>query len=401
MRLLLTHGTATGREAGAELLLRDGDRQTWLPYDTPARRARFLAQFRPAVGVLMETEVWPNLLHAARARGVPMVLANARLSEQQPAPRRRRLARADAPGRRALRAGAGADARPMPSACASRARATVEVCGNLKFDMTPDAAACSSAAVPGARCWARPVVLGGEHARRRRGDAARRVAARRPRRAPLLADRAAPSAALRRGRRARRAGAASRSRGAAAGPTRRRPRRCAADVWLGDSMGEMPLYYALADVALLGGSFAPLGGQNLIEAAACGCPVVMGPHTFNFAQAAELSLAAGAALRVARHGRGRAHGARWLHATAAARRAMARRRSRSRPQHRGAAQRMAERIVALTDSRARSGSGSFRRAAARCPFTDSLPGNTSRSSCARRPAGGRRARLSAPRADRS
>ena len=64
-------------------------------------------------------------------------------------------------------------------------------------------------------------------------------------------------------------------------------------------MGEMPLYYAVADVALLGGSFAPLGGQNLIEAAACGCPVVMGPHTYNFNEAAELSLAAGAALRVA------------------------------------------------------------------------------------------------------
>ena len=71
-----------------------------------------------------------------------------------------------------------------------------------------------------------------------------------------------------------------------------------ADLWLGDSLGEMPAYYALADVALLGGSFAPLGGQNLIEAAACGCPVVMGPHTFNFSQAAEQALAAGAALRV-------------------------------------------------------------------------------------------------------
>ncbi|MEO5607782.1 MAG: 3-deoxy-D-manno-octulosonic acid transferase, partial [Polaromonas sp.] len=72
-----------------------------------------------------------------------------------------------------------------------------------------------------------------------------------------------------------------------------------ADVWLGDSLGEMALYYGLADVALLGGSFAPLGGQNLIEAAACGCPVVMGPHTFNFLEAAELALAEGAALRVA------------------------------------------------------------------------------------------------------
>jgi 3-deoxy-D-manno-octulosonic-acid transferase len=71
-----------------------------------------------------------------------------------------------------------------------------------------------------------------------------------------------------------------------------------ADVWLGDSLGEMTLYYGLSDAALLGGSFAPLGGQNLIEAAACGCPVVMGPHTFNFTEAAEMAEAEGAALRV-------------------------------------------------------------------------------------------------------
>jgi 3-deoxy-D-manno-octulosonic-acid transferase len=77
------------------------------------------------------------------------------------------------------------------------------------------------------------------------------------------------------------------------------PDSALADIWIGDSIGEMPLYYGLADVALLGGSFAPLGGQNLIEAAACGCPLVMGPHTFNFASAAELSIAAGAAERVA------------------------------------------------------------------------------------------------------
>src|SRR5207244_13262242 len=93
----------------------------------------------------------------------------------------------------------------------------------------------------------------------------------------------------------RRLSLARRSEWGADGPTHE---ATAMDVWLGDSMREMPLYYALADVALLGGSFAPLGGQNLIEAAACGCPVVMGPHTFNFAQAAELSLAAGASLRV-------------------------------------------------------------------------------------------------------
>jgi len=69
-------------------------------------------------------------------------------------------------------------------------------------------------------------------------------------------------------------------------------------IWLGDSLGEMALYYGLSDVALLGGSFAPLGGQNLIESTACGCPVIMGPHTFNFADAAQLAEEAGAAIRV-------------------------------------------------------------------------------------------------------
>ena len=89
-----------------------------------------------------------------------------------------------------------------------------------------------------------------------------------------------------------------RSRWPAAGPFESRD-AMQADVWLGDSLGEMALYYGLGSVALLGGSFAPLGGQNLIEAAACGCPVVMGPHTFNFLEAAELAEAEGAALRVA------------------------------------------------------------------------------------------------------
>ncbi|MGH8798343.1 MAG: 3-deoxy-D-manno-octulosonic acid transferase, partial [Caldimonas sp.] len=79
LTLLLTHGTATGRAAGKSLL-HPGDRQAWLPYDTPRAVQRFHAHFRPQVGVLMETEVWPNLLFGAQQRGVPMVLANARLS---------------------------------------------------------------------------------------------------------------------------------------------------------------------------------------------------------------------------------------------------------------------------------------------------------------------------------
>ena len=118
------------------------------------------------------------------------------------------------------------------------------------------------------------------------------------------------------------------------------------DVWLGDSLGEMALYYGLADVALLGGSFAPLGGQNLIEAAACGCPVVLGPHTFNFAEAAELACAAGAALRVADMGEGVDAACKLAHGTQPL--ATARRNAlQFAAAHRGAAQRTAEAVVAL------------------------------------------------------
>ena len=119
-----------------------------------------------------------------------------------------------------------------------------------------------------------------------------------------------------------------------------------ADVWLGDSLGEMAAYYALADVALLGGSFAPLGGQNLIEAAACGCPVVMGPHTFNFSLAAEQALAAGAALRAADLAQG-LDAARALAMDAPRRQAMADAGRAFARQHQGAAQRTAQALQAL------------------------------------------------------
>jgi 3-deoxy-D-manno-octulosonic-acid transferase len=126
-----------------------------------------------------------------------------------------------------------------------------------------------------------------------------------------------------------------------------------ADVWLGDSLGEMPLYYAASDVALLGGSFAPLGGQNLIEAAACACPVVMGPHTFNFEQAAEHAVAERAALRVADIDEGVA---RAIELTRDALHAQWSERAATFAQmHKGAARRMAERIVQLAGARIGAG----------------------------------------------
>jgi len=344
MALLLTHGTATGRTAG-QALLQAGDRQAWLPLDTPGAVRRFFARQRPRLGVLMETEIWPNLLHEAHRQSVPMLLANARLSARS-ARIGERLAVLLRPAAATL-----ADALAQTDADALRLRASgapqVAVCGNLKFDMQP-----APAQLTLGRRWrdaiGRPVVLAaitreGEEAallaawaRAKAGaggaDALLIVVPRHPQRFDEVA-------ALLGGcglRIARRSGWGEMP---SAGDL-------AVDAWLGDSMGEMPLYYAASDVALLGGSFAPLGGHNLIEAAACGCPLVIGPSTFNFAQAAEQAIDAGAAWRAKDIEQGLQHAlalATGEAGTLAGARASA---LAFAAAHRGAADRMAERIVA-------------------------------------------------------
>ena len=295
LRLLLTASTATGREAGRELL-REGDRQTWLPFDTPGAVRRFLAQFRPALGVLMETEVWPNLLPMARAQGMPLVLANARLSEKsmRQGERYAALIRPAVEALALVLAQGEADAQRLRSAGAREVR----VSGNLKYDMAPDPALVARGAAWRA-ALARPVLL---FAVSREGEEASLLAAWARRRAALAAN---PLLVIvpRHPQRFDEVAALMQSAGLSlarrsAWGEMPHDTALAADAWLGDSMREMPLYYGLGQVALLGGSFAPLGGQNLIEAAACGCPVVMGPHTFNFAEAAELAAVAGAAQRV-------------------------------------------------------------------------------------------------------
>ena len=300
LRLLLTHGTATGRTAGTALL-QPGDRQVWLPFDTPGAVSRFFRHFQPAVGVLMETEIWPNLLHAAQRRGLPMVLANARLSVRS-ARKAERLPALFRPAARSVTlvlAQTPEDAERLRAVGAPR----VEVCGNVKFDMTPDPTQLALG-LAWRQATGRPVVLA---ASTREGEEAALLQAwaqqqeKHPQQAthphPLLLivprhpQRFDEVAALIAG-----SGLATvrRSSWADAPP----PEASQADVWLGDSIGEMAVYFSCAQVALLGGSFEPLGGQNLIEAAACGCPVLMGPHTYNFADAAALAEREGAAMRV-------------------------------------------------------------------------------------------------------
>ncbi|MED5620135.1 lipid IV(A) 3-deoxy-D-manno-octulosonic acid transferase [Ideonella sp. BN130291] len=339
LRLLLTHSTATGREAGVPLL-QPGDVQAWLPYDTPGAVRRFLRHFRPALGVLMETEVWPVLLIGAQQAGVPMVLANARLSMKslRKGLRLKRLLQPAVNSLAAVLAQTESDAQRLRAVGAP----SVQVCGNLKFDMTPPPELLAQG-----QGWravaARPVVLG---ASTREGEEAALLAAWRALPSPrplLLVVPRHPQRFDEVAQLVQQAGFTLARRSSwSASPT---AEALQANVWLGDSMGEMPLYAAMADVALLGGSFEPLGGQNLIEAAACGCPVVMGPHTFNFAEAAELALAAGAAERV----NDLPQGVRRAAALAgdAAQATWAQRALAFAQAHRGATERMASRVLEL------------------------------------------------------
>lgn len=351
LRLLLTHGTATGRAEGARLLGPD-DVQAWLPWDTPQAVQRFLDHFKPGAGVLMETEVWPNLVAACRAADVPLVLANARLSPKslQQAERLSRLSRPAYGALSKVWAQTEADARRL-----AQAGATVSgVWGNLKFDAAPDAAQLEQG-----RRWraalGRPVVM---FASSREGEEAEffrilhdnRALARAgwARRATdSVADQVMWLVVPRHPQRFGEVAALARDAGfAVACRSSWTDLPEAAEIWIGDSLGEMALYYGLADVALLGGSFEPLGGQNLIEAAACGCPIVMGPHTFNFAEAAGLAQEAGAALRVQGLEEGVRRAVEWA-ADGPALRAAQEAGLRFAAAHRGAADRTAQAVLVL------------------------------------------------------
>lgn len=308
MRLLLTHGTATGRAEGLKLLAH-GDWQAWQPWDTPGAVQRFLEHFRPDIGLLMETEVWPNLVFGCQRKGVPLILANARLSDKsmRQAQRLAWLARPAFAALSAVWAQTALDAERL-QALGARVQG---VMGNLKFDAAPDAAQLAQG-----QQWRatlkRPVVMFASSREGEEQSFLQIIKSFRPLALDGIVYVAINNVAIdvqwlivpRHPQRFDDVAALIESNGfvvqrrstwAQGGPE---PSGAAPTIWLGDSLGEMALYYGLADVALLGGSFEPLGGQNLIEAAACGCPVVMGPHTFNFADAAQQAEQVGAALRV-------------------------------------------------------------------------------------------------------
>ncbi|MEX3967993.1 lipid IV(A) 3-deoxy-D-manno-octulosonic acid transferase [Paraburkholderia sp. EG286B] len=302
-RILLTHMTPGGRATGEQLF---GSRvlRCYLPYDMPHAVRRFLHAWRPSLGLVMETEVWPTLIDECKHADVPLVLTNARMSARS----FKRAAKFGAGTREVF----GGFTRVLAQSPSDAERLTalgarnVAVLGNLKFDM-----ASPPALIARGREWRRAI---GERpvwvaASTREGeeelvlqafaalnvpDALLILVPRHPQRFDEVAA-LVERKNYKLERRSRWAPAAAAAASAHAG-VRLLPQDVS--VLLGDSMGEMGAYYAAADLAFIGGSLLPLGGQNLIEACAVGVPVLIGPHVFNFTQATADATAAGAALQV-------------------------------------------------------------------------------------------------------
>jgi len=290
-QLLLTHTTPTGR-ATSEQLYGNEVLRIYLPYDYPFAVRRFLLHFRPVVGVLLETEIWFNLIHQCHQGQIPLLLLNARLSEKSAARYMRfpRLTRNGLNELRTIAAQTGADAARLTALGAHE----VSVMGNLKFDIVPPPAMLQLGRQLRELFGAgRKIFLA---ASTREGEEELLLGVLEQIKVPGLLTIIVPrhpqrfdevaSMIARRGIRFLR-----RSENSSVAPE--------TQVMLGDSMGEMFAYYAACDIALIGGSLLPFGGQNLIEACAVGKPVLIGPHTYNFTQASEQAVELGAAQRLA------------------------------------------------------------------------------------------------------
>ena len=288
-QILLTHTTPTGR-ATSEQLYGDSVLRVYLPYDYPFAVRRFLCHFKPRLGILMETEIWFNLIHESHAAGVPMLLLNARLSEKSA----KGYARVSGLTRSALQKldAIAAQTPDDASRLTQLGAQDVSLMGNLKFDIAPPPAMLELGNALRRQFGATRKVLLAASTREgeetllldafqaRGGSTLLVIVPRHPQRFNEIADLL--------GRRGLRYQRRSENRDVSS----------EIQVVLGDSMGEMFAYYAAGDLAFIGGSLLPFGGQNLIEACAVGTPVLIGPHTYNFADATRLAIEAGAAVRV-------------------------------------------------------------------------------------------------------
>jgi len=291
-RILVTTMTPTGSST-VRALFGDTVAHCYVPYDLPTAVRRFLVRTGPRLALIMETELWPNLFHQCGDRGIPLVLANMRLSEQSARGYRRfaTLTRATLAPVSVVGAQSGDDAERLRALGAARVRVT----GSIKFELTVpgdlhDRAATLRAGFRGRPVWIAASTRDDEELsvleafarlRKQMPDLLLVLVPRHPERFEAVA-RMCTQHGYRLERRSQR------QDGVDAGT----------DILLGDTMGELVLLYAVADVAFIGGSLKPLGGQNLLEALAVGTPVVFGPHMFNFNEISRMSLARGAAREV-------------------------------------------------------------------------------------------------------
>ena len=298
LTLVVTTTTPTG-SARVRAALGDTVFHVYAPYDLPGAVQRFLRRVRPRVAIIMETELWPNLIHGCQQRGIPVMVANARLSARSAAGYQRvaGLTREALQNITMIAAQAQADAQRFITLGADPAR--VRVTGNIKFDIAlatdlPQHAAALR------HTWGahRPVwIAASTHANSTDSEDEQVLSAFAAVRlalpdallilVPRHPERFAKVTAL-----CRKAGYNVRLR------SEQKPCDASTDIYIGDSMGELMLLYAASDVAFVGGSLIPHGGHNLLEPAALGIPVITGPHTFNFADISRMLIQADAARQV-------------------------------------------------------------------------------------------------------
>ncbi|HKK14856.1 MAG TPA: lipid IV(A) 3-deoxy-D-manno-octulosonic acid transferase [Gammaproteobacteria bacterium] len=293
--LLVTTTTPTGAARIGELF-NDSVEHVYLPYDLPGAVSRFLDRVQPRLALIIETEIWPNLFAACRHRDIPLMMVNARLSPRSAAGYRRvaRLMRDTLGNVSVIAAHARADATRLTELGAPADR--VRVTGNIKFDVQLPRSLLERADALRRQCGAdRPVWIAAsthegedeivlaafQRVRERVPDALLMLVPRHPERFARVVERCRKTGYR----------VVQRSTNEPCGPE--------TDVFVGDTMGELSLFYAAADVAFVGGSLIPSGGHNPLEPAAVGVPVVIGPHVFNFQEISGLLLDAGAARQVA------------------------------------------------------------------------------------------------------
>lgn len=292
--LVVTTATPTGAQR-VKALFGDTVRHAYLPYDLPGAVRRFLDRIRPQIAVILETEVWPNLYRELGRRRIPIVLASARLSEKSVRRfrRLRSLFREVLASNLTIAAQSRLDADRFLEVGAPPQR--TQVVGNIKFDLEIPAEVqqrgtqLRDAQFPARFVW----VAGSTHEGEEQilVDAHRELLRSQPDALLILVPRH-PNRfeRVRQWLAGERLTFAARSRGEAANPQ--------TQVLLADTLGELLMLYAAADVAFVGGSLVPIGGHNLLEPAALARPILTGPHNFNAPDIAQLLLDSGAALQV-------------------------------------------------------------------------------------------------------